>query len=182
MMQAIMWIILGGTVGLAALVDRGRQNSLEVRLGDPTHLDGIRIRLPRNWAVTSPDEVSDNIELQEPGMDDWPRTIKVSVQAAPGVSLFHLFDSSNVRADQYVNIPFGDAQGQLAIRRITPEGPFAQFSGVYVLQLTATRQIPKGRFVQVELQDVMQADKSRRLGDIELVKKIAATLELDAQP
>ncbi len=51
-MQAVMWVILGGTVALAALVDRYRASVPFVMLDNTFYsLPSVRVRLPRGWAI-----------------------------------------------------------------------------------------------------------------------------------
>ena len=47
--QIVMWVILGGTVLLAALVSSYRRNALQVALAPPETIKGITIQIPRRW-------------------------------------------------------------------------------------------------------------------------------------
>src|SRR5206468_10299959 len=51
MMQGIMWIILGATVGLAALVSHHRRTSIDVKLGDAISYRGVTVQLPKGWEI-----------------------------------------------------------------------------------------------------------------------------------
>src|SRR5689334_16676499 len=52
MMQGIMWIILGATVGLAALVSHHRRSAFEVKLAPPITYRGVTVQLPKGWKIT----------------------------------------------------------------------------------------------------------------------------------
>src|SRR2546430_130791 len=67
MMQGIMWLILGATVGLAALVNQAKQHSMKVVLDAPRELDGFSIRLPLGWeGAESPADNEGTITLKDP--------------------------------------------------------------------------------------------------------------------
>jgi len=52
-MQVFMWVVLGGAVGLAALVDWGLRRAQSVSMSEPI-LDGpISFRVPANWRLSS---------------------------------------------------------------------------------------------------------------------------------
>jgi len=50
-MQSAMWLILGATVGLAALVDRHQHQSKMIALGDEVQCGNVRLRLPAGWGL-----------------------------------------------------------------------------------------------------------------------------------
>ena len=52
LMQAVMWLILAATVGLAALVVRKRSHPVE--LTQPVTLGRISLLLPKGWRVSTP--------------------------------------------------------------------------------------------------------------------------------
>src|SRR5688572_22818923 len=50
-MQAAMWVILGVTVGMAALVNHSRRQALRVELGPPITSGPFTVRLPAKWSI-----------------------------------------------------------------------------------------------------------------------------------
>jgi hypothetical protein len=181
MMQAIMWVILGATLAVAALVDSHKTRSLEVRLGDPIPLTNATIRVPRGWLLESPEESTSTIQLREPGMEMWGRTIEIEIgKSSPAISLFKLFSGSSSKGtvDKSEVIPFGDADGTLVTRHVDDDGRFSQFTGARVWRFTATRDLRDGRFVTLMLEDIGQPDKRERVRDANLVKEMAASFKL----
>src|SRR2546421_5122303 len=62
MMQGIMWIILGATVGLAALVSHHRRSAFEVKLAPPITYRAVTVQLPKGWKITkNPDELTSTL-------------------------------------------------------------------------------------------------------------------------
>ncbi len=51
-MQAVMWAVLGATVGMAAMLSRARNRAFEVTLAPPVAAAGMQVRLPQGWAVS----------------------------------------------------------------------------------------------------------------------------------
>src|SRR5262245_25799739 len=82
-MQAIMWIILAGTIGLAALVD-ARVAGTRNALGPTLTIGGnVRLQLPAGWIGAEDDESF--IEARESN-DQLARAIRVKL--GPPNSLF----------------------------------------------------------------------------------------------
>src|SRR5690348_1980716 len=54
-LQVVLWIILGATAGVAALVSHHRQVALRIELGEPVQMGDISIRPPTNWVLASRD-------------------------------------------------------------------------------------------------------------------------------
>ncbi len=54
MLQVAMWLVLGATVGLAAMVTRYRTASSDVDLTEPATIGRFRVRLPANWTIFKP--------------------------------------------------------------------------------------------------------------------------------
>jgi hypothetical protein len=55
-MQAVMWVIFGGTLALASYVSHRRTASLDVALDEPTVVGDLRVRLPKGWDREKPDK------------------------------------------------------------------------------------------------------------------------------
>jgi hypothetical protein len=48
-MQAVLWVVFGGTLALAAFVSRKRTTSLETPLAEPVTFGALSLRLPEGW-------------------------------------------------------------------------------------------------------------------------------------
>jgi hypothetical protein len=48
-MQAVMWVVFGGTLALAGFVSHRKTASLEVELAEPTTFGRLKVRLPKGW-------------------------------------------------------------------------------------------------------------------------------------
>jgi len=179
-----MWLILGGTLAVAALVDRHRQAQLEIRLGDAVSISGYTIQVPQGWLEESPEGRTDTVALREPGMDQWGRTIQINISKPTPLSLFKLLSSTSSGSvdTKPVSIRFGDGDGKLTVRRIDDDERFNQLTGVHVYRFIATRELAGGLFATLELEDIGQLDKRERARDINLVKQIAATLKTESAP
>lgn len=70
-MQAVMWLILGGTVGLAQLIAYKR-NHAPIELGAPVRLGQVDVRLPAGWEAVG--LAGSTLEAQEP---DTRRMVRV---------------------------------------------------------------------------------------------------------
>ena len=57
-----MWLILGGTVGLAALVNHERRRSMRVELGPATPHGWLVVRLPKTWQAAPIPQATDRDE------------------------------------------------------------------------------------------------------------------------
>src|SRR6187397_1503616 len=116
MMQGIMWVILGATIGVAALVDRQKASKLEVKLAEPVKLDGgISIRLPAGWKeVDTPSGSETLIAVEDTAFD---RAISVQLEQL-SISDFLVGRGGSVPEQ----IPMGDASGTLRRRVIEERG------------------------------------------------------------
>src|SRR3954453_3687878 len=52
LMQAVMWLLLGGTIVFALLASSYRRNALAVKLDAPLTARGLSVRLPARWEIT----------------------------------------------------------------------------------------------------------------------------------
>lgn len=57
-MQGVMWLILGGSVGLAALVNHRIRESMHIELGEEIPYGNLIVRLPVGWKVQSGEAAS----------------------------------------------------------------------------------------------------------------------------
>ena len=168
-MQAIMWVILAATVGVAALIDR------RVELGTPEKLDGVELRLPKNWIREV--RTDSTIELTESD-DELARRIRVKVGLPAS-----LMDSLRALAgdDEYppmrtMRIEIGSQPGTLVIRK----HPVPGHRGFYLVQVSASSMIPPGdRKLTITLEEVSGGRQAETDSDLSLVQRMAASVRFD---
>ena len=68
LMQAAMWLIFGGTIALAALVNRHETEARRVDLTDPQTFGNLELSLPRGWQ-TSAGEAEQPLRISEQRID-----------------------------------------------------------------------------------------------------------------
>lgn len=81
-MQVTLWVVLGATVGLAALVDHYRSGASAVKLGPMEDFGPLSLRLPSGWAITSEGEPVLLVQAEE-GADGRARILSVLRQPVP---------------------------------------------------------------------------------------------------
>ena len=198
LMQSIMWIILGATVGLAALVSYQRGSSGETRLVDPITYRGATVPLPKGWTITkTADELSPVLlTATEPKRDNngdedsGGRILRIvreplASYRAPieyALSRFHYreTDPKVIEGKNYMAI--GGSPGELLYqnREVAPKSLQEAMSGEgrLVKTICAATVAPSGRGVAIELEGDGIVDPR----DIDLVKRIAAALKLADEP
>jgi len=150
LMQTLMWIILGGTLGLAELVTYSR-NHAPILLSAPRQLGPLSVRLPEDW-VSLPGESPEPGVLQAEDQDG-TRELVISIESR-----------STAIAPQLLRRPAGDAEGAtpitfkgLALAGIElivshpermPDGKI-----VSVDDLVATAELPTGDWIQIRLRE-----------------------------
>jgi len=82
-MQVTLWIILGATVGLAALVDHYRSGAAAVKLGPQEDFGPVSLRLPEGWAITAQREPVLLVQAED-GSDGSARILSVLRQPVQG--------------------------------------------------------------------------------------------------
>lgn len=53
-LQAVTWLVLGGSMALAAWIDHRRSSQFDVGLGEPRTVGRLTLRLPKGWEVEGP--------------------------------------------------------------------------------------------------------------------------------
>ena len=94
-MQATLWLVLGATLGVAALVNYERRQAGQLTLADPVRLGPLRVYVPKGWKVALGDGETPAAVMQahEPG--DGGRVLTVEYQHARELvsPLQHLADN-----------------------------------------------------------------------------------------
>jgi hypothetical protein len=173
MMQIIMWVILGATIGLAALVDRHLGNRLDVRLGEPRELPGLTVRLPLGWET---EDTSDDPQTLVYLFDrSNRRAMDVRVER-PGLSeLLGLGGRSRRPTRELISqIPFGDGTGQLT-RRVG-----SLQSGSSYVELTASRGLARGGTLSISLTAPISSSQADLGREIDLIKRVAASVTINS--
>ena len=165
LMQGIMWVILGATIGVAALVDRHKAAKLEVKLGDPVKLEGgISIRLPAGWKeMETPDASETLIAVEDTAFD---RAISVQLDQ---LSISDLFVSRG-RGTLQEQIPMGDGSGTLSRQLFEEQG---------VLRYMARRVLPRGRVLTITLHTSAMLPPQQLKAEKDLIKQIAASVKVE---
>lgn len=182
-MQGIMWVILAATVGVAALVNHEVRRTHGGELAQPVRVsDDLSIRLPLGWRVI--DESDGYIEVQE-GKDDAGRTL--SVRIGTGGSLFESFwalgGGEESRPVKAMDIPVGDQTGRLIVRKKSLARIDLRLRGYYEIDTSVTAPIqPGNRKLTITLSEVGRGQKSQIEGNIDLVKRIAGSVQAGAAP
>jgi len=175
-MQSAMWLILGGTVGLAALLDRHQHLQMSTTLGPPVQCGDIRLQLPAHWMV----EYSDlgMITARDPGIDPpWGR--KTEVTTAPPAEhalIDQLLQRDNPGPPRAITFgPAGSQAGSLYVwqANIDQDGQIHPFGRV-----VATTILPNGPEVTIRLEHLDLNEQAMDFDDdINLVRRIAATVQ-----
>jgi hypothetical protein len=170
MMQGIMWIILGGTVGLAALLDRGRASALRVELGEPSKFDGFSIRLPKGWDRNDAlDGDAIRIELTD------PRTgIDLTIDARPPGPIDRMRLYRGRRRDRVLEtIPFGDGSADVTRAQVLVDN---QYLGT---ELVVTRQISPQWMLGISMVTPAPPEKVALGRELGIIKQVAASVKVE---
>jgi len=170
MMQAIMWIVLAGTVGLAAVVNHARQQDLSPSLGQPRSFGLITLRLPDDWRISD--------SSQDPGvlLIAWdPVFDRQLIVSEHGIGLFDLLGlSTEPRSGagrRTERIQVGDDQGVLSIQHEVDEQ-----QDYY--RLSAARGLRGGRVLLLTLIVPGQMQSRGVESGRELLKRVAASVRI----
>jgi hypothetical protein len=75
--QVLMWVILAGTVALAALVDRAVNRTMTIAVSEPVTHGNMTVRLPRGWKTVPTEGTAAVVAVSEHGADEEGRTLTV---------------------------------------------------------------------------------------------------------
>jgi hypothetical protein len=181
LMQLAMWVILGGTVGLAALLDRHAEEGSQVALAPGALQCGeIKLLLPTRWQI--------EISNEEPGVMTatdlalhFPRIRSVEITVAPPSEpglIDHLLEkeASDDAPEEIAFTPTGNRPGKLYIWQQSADDenqPLAED------QVIATAVLQDGPEVTIRLKHADRDDQSLDVeGDVDLVRRIAATVKI----
>jgi hypothetical protein len=157
MMQGIMWLILGATVGAAALVDRIKKDEMYVALA-PMVFDDFSVSLPKGW--DSLDTAND------------PRVLTAVGDPNLGDEVHISRGRMSIAGKVLERIPIGDATGNLRLV-ISP-----QDDGSTEVELIAARMMPSGPPLTITLITDLPPSSEALQPEIDLIKRIAASVKI----
>lgn len=85
-MQVTMWLVLAGTVGLAALVTRERNHRSRAELAQVRTVDTLTVTLPTKWKIVEGGDGATLLIAREPGSAGEARTLTIRRQRVRGVT------------------------------------------------------------------------------------------------
>jgi hypothetical protein len=176
LMQSAMWVILGATVGLAALLDRHQHMETRVTLGSPVQCGGIQLQLPSHWMIESSDAGLITATFLGGFPSQHHLEVTVTPPAEPGL-IDQLLQKENPGPPQAVTFgPAGSQAGSLYVRRDQLNQDGESFA---IGRVVATTIFPNGPEVTIRLEHVDRNDQSMEFDDdIDLVRRIAATVQI----
>ena len=196
MMQGIMWIVLGATVGLAALVSHHRRTSIDVKLGDAISHRGVTVQLPKGWEIvkTADKQSAVVVTATEKKNDDdeegGARVLKItreplgSYRSPIEYALSQLHPgggaSKIIQGQDYFPIDNSPGEVLYQVRDLAPTSlrDARQGGRRRVKTICAATVAPSGRGIAI----AMDADGDIDASDMELIKRIAATVKLADEP
>jgi hypothetical protein len=179
LMQSAMWVILGGTVGLAALLDRHQHLAMITALGSPVQCGDAQLRLPEHWLREYAG--TGMVTATESTVYPPNRSLEVTVwpPAEPGL-VNQLLHKQSQNTPQ--SAAFGSDEKQPGSlfsweRPIVDQSGESGFLGVVI----ATTTYRNGPQVTIRLEHAAPNDQAMDFqDDIDLVRRIAATVRVSA--
>jgi hypothetical protein len=187
MMQGIMWLIFGVTLGCAALIVHGQRRARQVVLSArPVVVQGLSVRLPNNWrARQNPQDKRIIAEVTEPAPGGRTMTVyrdRLGVALSPVEYLAQSFDvqfkpSENVEElDQYLRATqFGDQPGVIVTTAVPVPGHTGEAARK---EIFGAAILPSGNVISIKLQGTGAVD----LADLNLVETVAQAMQITDEP
>lgn len=179
-MQAIMVLILGATIGLAAFVERRKVASAHVVLDEPREMLDLSIRLPMDWEGIIddvPNEPGAAAIVKEPRNHRGQRTVSI-VRLTSDKRSAHDFLKSRAPDATFQPFQFLDLTGEIAKSPITDPKSANRRAGARRTTLSAAVNPPSGGIVLIEVQTPPSLGRSAEI----LLNDVAAAIELNDTP
>jgi hypothetical protein len=177
LMQSAMWVILGGTVGLAALLDRHQHQEMRINLTAPMQVGGVRLRLPSHWMIEYSD--AGMVTASESNADPFMRALQVTV--APPAEL-GLVDQLLRRQDPTAAtqaVAFGSGAKSAGNLYVWEESVDQDGQSFPFVRVIATAVLSNGPEVTIRLEHLARNAASMDVDDdIDLLRRIAGTVEV----
>lgn len=166
-----MWLILGATVGAAALVNRVKEAALHPALAERVQVDGISVSLPEGWVNLDHEGETDEILRRDPRTGD---LVIIAVRQLGFDEIYGMTQRSRGSQPMFLDeIELGGAPARLMIDRVT----IGRVQGIPAL--VAARRLPQLREITITFL-APAADKRPSLSrEVDLIKRIAASVEVD---
>jgi hypothetical protein len=191
-MQLVVWLMLGATIGLAALVGHMRRNWGASALSNrPLVIQDLSVRLPAGWRMHSDVHHDARVvaAVAEPGSEETARIVSVYLETggedlSPLEYLVRDFDlqppaPDGPESDSLVpgieTIAFGPWPGVMVSATVPIPGHGEQTTGKVLL---ACAVLPSGRAVIVRLEGLGEPEP----GDRELMQQIAQSVRMSGEP
>ncbi len=168
-----MWLVLGATVGLAALLDRHQQALSRTVLGTPMVCGGIRLQLPAHWLL----EYTGSGMITATDSTTYPPHRSLDLTVAPPAEqglMDQLLQKDEVGSSE--PIKFGKQTGTVysSTSRMDQDGEVGVLGRV-----VATAILPNGPEITLRLNDLGSDEGSLQMDDdTDLIRQIAATVQL----
>lgn len=208
-MQGVMWVILGVTVGMAALVNHSRRQALRVELSPPMESGNIVFQVPATWKLLQPSADQDHstrrlvaraVEPMAEGESTPGRSITIyrDVVDVPFSPIHYLFERENL-AEALRDPSESSGRSSVEMLPFTPI-EIAGSPGVMIELLTHSpdlrdgRQVRGGTSIGTELVACtilpsrqalivkLQAAGESVASDSQILKQVASAIEMRAEP
>jgi hypothetical protein len=176
LMQSAMWVILGGTVGLAALLDRHQRQETRINLTPPMQVGNVVLRLPANWIPVY--SGAGMVTASEPNNDPFVRALQVTVAPPVGQGLVEQLLRRQDPTSAPQSVAFGGAAKTAGNLYVWEESVDQDGQSFPFVRVIATAVLAKGPEVTIRLEHLSRNAQSMEVDDdIDLVRRVAGTVE-----
>jgi hypothetical protein len=165
--QTIMWVVLAGTVGAAALVDRQAS-----KLGPPLRFDGITLQLPRDLAPTRDHDGERLVELRERG--GHPYVVRTFTVRRVAFSIRSLFRGAPVRTEQFTLADDVAAKISVVANHVASDPETGE--SLKELEVLAVFTPPDGEPLLIGIKQLTFGERSEGQRNVRLLKRILQTV------
>lgn len=146
-MQIVMWVIFGGTLGLANLITYQRTHT-QIELDDPVRIGSLRARPPQDWTLTTHSDPGKGIlQWMDP---DRTRQLTITVTRLPSGAELSASPQGDVRSRGTEPLEFqGLRQKGLMTVMAIPGNP--EEGSLPLDVLMALTVLPSGEMVKIQL-------------------------------
>lgn len=170
-MQGAMWVVLGATVGLAALVSHEKRQAQRADLGPPQQVGGVWLRLPEGWqsSVEASDDQTLKVVVSEPGGSLYRRTLLIELERS-SLSFLDLLMGRFPAGGKPLR--FGPVEGRTSVHRYVEQG-------VKIAVIEGQASLPTRQVLRMRLWVVGVRDEARLQANVDLFERLAASLSFD---
>ena len=169
LMQSIMWIVLLGTVGVAAMVDRARARSLYAPLDPPERFDNFTVQLPSGWEKLDDTDPRIIVHLDD---EAHARDLLIQLRRPSFVEMFVPSVDPPLKPSTTQKIPMGEVDGTLSIYPRVQD----QFE-----VLVARRSIPGGGTLEIRMESLSIGKRQAQPANVDLIKRVAESVKMSPQ-